>query len=65
MFGDAGHGVIVFIFGIWMCICEKKLSEKNIDSEIWQIFFGGRYLITMMGLFSIYAGDIYLTNNQL
>ena len=39
-----------------MCLNEKKLAAKKIDSEIFQIFFGGRYLIAFMGLSSIYAG---------
>ena len=59
MFGDAGHGLIVLAFGIWMCLRERQLEAKKIDSEIWQIFFAGRYLITLMGIFSIYTGLIY------
>ena len=59
MFGDAGHGVVVLAFAIWMVLQEKQLEAKRIDSEIWQIFFGGRYLILLMSIFSIYTGLIY------
>ena len=59
MFGDAGHGVVVLAFGLWMCIKEKQLESRKIDSEIWNIFFAGRYLIALMAMFSIYTGLIY------
>merc|ERR1712038_726377 len=59
MFGDAGHGVIMLAFGLWMCIKEKQLESRKIDSEIWKIFFAGRYLITIMAIFSIFTGLIY------
>ena len=59
MFGDAGHGTIMLIFALWMCIQEKALEAKKIDSEIWKIFFAGRYLIAIMSIFSIFTGLIY------
>ena len=42
MFGDAGHGVIVMLSGIWMILMEKKLEKAAASSEIFNIFFGGR-----------------------
>lgn len=59
MFGDAGHGIILMLFGLYMVVYEKKLQAKKIDSEIWNIFFAGRYIILAMGFFSIYTGIVY------
>merc|ERR1719237_1226173 len=59
MFGDAGHGVIMFSFAFWCILKEKQLEAKKSDNEIWNYFFNGRYLIALMGLFSTYTGLIY------
>ena len=59
MFGDFGHGVLMFLCGLYLCLREKNLIARQIKDEIFSMFFGGRYIILLMGLFSIHAGFLY------
>ena len=36
MFGDAGHGLLMTLFALWMVVKEKPLAAKKIQSEVWQ-----------------------------
>ncbi|CAO2584108.1 V-type proton ATPase 116 kDa subunit a 3 [Lemmus lemmus] len=58
MFGDVGHGLLMFLFALAMVLTENRPAVKAAQN-IWQTFFGGRYLLLLMGLFSIYTGFIY------
>uniref|UniRef100_A0A8C1JR02 V-type proton ATPase subunit a n=1 Tax=Cyprinus carpio TaxID=7962 RepID=A0A8C1JR02_CYPCA len=59
MFGDLGHGSVMTLFALWMVLTEKDHKRRRPGNEIWTTFFDGRYIILMMGLFSIYTGLIY------
>ncbi|CAH2071600.1 unnamed protein product, partial [Iphiclides podalirius] len=59
MFGDLGHGLIMAMFGAWMVTKEVSLAAKKSNNEIWNIFFAGRYIILLMGCFSMYTGLVY------
>ncbi|EGT56751.1 hypothetical protein CAEBREN_30288 [Caenorhabditis brenneri] len=59
MFGDMGHGVIMFLAALFFILKEKQLEAARIKDEIFQTFFGGRYVIFLMGVFSIYTGFMY------
>ncbi|KAL1788814.1 V-type proton ATPase 116 kDa subunit a [Sigmodon hispidus] len=59
MFGDVGHGLLMFLFALAMVLAENRPAVKAAQNEIWQTFFGGRYLLLLMGLFSVYTGFIY------
>ncbi|XGW15376.1 hypothetical protein V3C99_001118 [Haemonchus contortus] len=59
MFGDLGHGLIMLAAALFFILKEKQLEAARIKDEIFQTFFGGRYVIFLMGAFSIYTGFLY------
>lgn len=58
MFGDWGHGLIMTLLAIYMLWNEKKFSMLKL-SDVFDILFQGRYIVLLMGIFSIYTGWIY------
>ncbi|CAJ0597797.1 unnamed protein product [Cylicocyclus nassatus] len=59
MFGDMGHGAIMLMAALFFILKEKQLEAARIKDEIFQTFFGGRYVIFLMGAFSVYTGLLY------
>ncbi|KAM9323755.1 V-type proton ATPase 116 kDa subunit a 3-like [Gastrophryne carolinensis] len=59
MFGDVGHGLLMFLFALWLILGEDDPKLKHSENEIFSMCFGGRYLILLMGLLSIYTGFVY------
>nr|CAD2195795.1 unnamed protein product [Meloidogyne enterolobii] len=59
MFGDLGHGILMFLCGLYLVVRERNLEARQIKDEIFNMFFGGRYIILLMGLFSMHAGLVY------
>ncbi|KAK0928611.1 H(+)-transporting V0 sector ATPase subunit a, partial [Friedmanniomyces endolithicus] len=58
MFGDLGHGAIMAITALAMIYWEKPLQRGKQD-ELFGMAFYGRYIMLMMGIFSMYTGTIY------
>ncbi|XP_022144381.1 V-type proton ATPase subunit a2-like [Momordica charantia] len=58
MFGDWGHGICLLLATLYFITREKKFSSEKLG-DIIEMTFGGRYVIMMMALFSIYTGLIY------
>ncbi|KAG8515005.1 V-type proton ATPase 116 kDa subunit a isoform 2, partial [Galemys pyrenaicus] len=58
MFGDFGHGFVMFLFALLLVLNEDhpRLTQSQ---EIMRMFFNGRYILLLMGLFSVYTGLVY------
>ncbi|XP_070782599.1 V-type proton ATPase 116 kDa subunit a isoform X8 [Enoplosus armatus] len=59
MFGDMGHGVLMTCAALYLVIRESRLLSQKSDNEMFNMVFAGRYIILLMGIFSIYTGIIY------
>lgn len=55
MFGDIGHGLILFVFGIYMVF----FVTEDTHNPAFKMLRPHRYIITLMGFFATYCGFIY------
>ncbi|KAL1084912.1 hypothetical protein V6Z11_D08G013400 [Gossypium hirsutum] len=58
MFGDWGHGICLLLGALVLIAREGRLSTQKLGSFM-EMLFGGRYVLLLMSLFSIYCGLIY------
>ncbi|ESL08311.1 vacuolar proton-ATPase-like protein [Trypanosoma rangeli SC58] len=58
MYGDIGHGMLLFLFALYLVLTENRWNGCH-SNEMFAMLFGGRYLLLLMGLFSIYMGALY------
>lgn len=56
MFGDLGHGAVLFFVGAVMCLFNSKIQEASPGMEM---ILKARYLILLMGFFATFCGLIY------
>ena len=57
MFGDVFHAFLMTLAALSMCVFERKLAK--VDNEIFTMFFYGRYMMLLMGVFSMFTGFLY------
>lgn len=56
MFGDFGHGLLMTLAAFAMIYWERPLQKTKLNELVAMAFYG-RYIMLLMGIFSIYTGD--------
>ncbi|KAM9932487.1 hypothetical protein OXX80_007878, partial [Metschnikowia pulcherrima] len=59
MFGDLGHGFIVLLVAVYFIANERYFNAIRRKDEILEMAFNGRYIVLLMGIFSMYTGLMY------
>ena len=58
MFGDVGHGALLLLLALYFIRHERRLARQKLDDMV-AMAFGGRYVLLLNGLFSMYVGFLY------
>lgn len=58
MFGDIGHGFVMFLGALYVVLNEKRMNRRKLN-EFMIAIYDGRYMLLLMGIFSIFTGAIY------
>ncbi|GAB0494357.1 hypothetical protein MMPV_005649 [Pyropia vietnamensis] len=58
MFGDVAHGMLMALFALGIIAMDNRLVRRELN-EFMQTCYDGRYMLLLMGIFSIYTGAIY------
>lgn len=58
MFGDMAHGIMMLLFALVLVLREKSMAKQQLNDMV-EMLFGGRYVILLMSIFSIFVGLIY------
>jgi V-type H+-transporting ATPase subunit a len=56
MFGDIGHGFLLFLFGLYLVLKKDDIIK---DNSVFKPALKARYLFLAMGFFAFYAGWMY------
>ena len=58
MYGDVGHGVMLTAVAVYL-IARERYFLRNSQGEMFDMIFGARYLLVLMGVFATYIGMLY------
>lgn len=56
MFGDIGHGGLLFLMGIYLCLCNNSIIKNK---NPFMALSEARYLLLCLGFFAFYCGWMY------